>query len=113
MIINHSSTNNDIQNVSHNSAITKQPLLTSGDIKNIVYFSRAMFPVGETVEPHKHTDMTEVFYIESGRAKFIVNQQPHILETGSCVTIEPNELHEVINIGENELILVYFGVLTP
>lgn len=98
--------------VSHNSLIKKKVLVSNGDIPHITYFSKAVFPPGEVANAHSHSDMTEVFFIESGTGVITVNGDDIPLEAGMCVTIEPHDLHELNNTGPTDLVVLYFGIET-
>ncbi len=96
--------------VSHNPSIRKKVMVRAGNIPNLIYFSRACFPPGAIAGAHSHTDMSEVFFVESGTGTIRINGTDHSLEPGYCITVEPYEVHEVINTGTVELILTYLGV---
>lgn len=98
------------QQVSHNEAISKRVMIAKGEIENFVYFSQACFPPGELAEAHSHTDMTEVFFVYSGSGEISVNGSVHALLPGVCVTVEPDDVHELRNTGNVDLVLLYFGV---
>lgn len=97
--------------VSHNPVIKKSLLVGNGEVAGITNFSRAVFPPGEVAPVHSHSDMTEVFYIESGNAEMMVNGSPLAMAPGSCIVIEPGEAHELRNIGSEAMTVIYFGVL--
>jgi len=99
--------------VSHNAAIAKQMMLRSGQIGNLVYFSRARFGPGEVAGAHHHSDMSEVFFVESGEGAIAINGQSHDLHPGTCIAVEPGETHEITNTHSEDLILIYFGILSP
>ncbi|MFT2091522.1 cupin domain-containing protein [Paraglaciecola sp. 2405UD69-4] len=101
-----------ISDVSHNSQIKKKVLVANGDIPHITNFSRAVFPPGELASAHSHSDMTEVFFIESGTGIISVNGKDIPLEAGMCITIEPNDIHELNNTSTQDLTVIYFGVET-
>ncbi|MEP0354565.1 cupin domain-containing protein [Paraglaciecola sp.] len=98
--------------VSHNAKIKKKVLVANGDIPHITYFSKAVFPPGELANAHSHSDMTEVFFIESGTGTITVNGDDIPLEAGMCITIEPLDIHELNNTGATDLVVLYFGVET-
>ena len=98
------------QAVSHNPAIKKRVMLQKGDMPHLTNFSQARFAPGQVANGHSHQDMAEVFFVESGRGTISINGQPQPLTPGVCVLVEPGEYHEVINTGEGELVLTYFGV---
>lgn len=97
--------------VSHNPAIRKHVLVGRDDIVGITNFSRAVFPVGECAPSHVHADMIEVFYIEQGLGEIDVDGLVVSLPSGSCITVEPGERHELRNAGDTEMVVIYFGVL--
>jgi mannose-6-phosphate isomerase-like protein (cupin superfamily) len=98
--------------VSHNPNIKKRALVTKGEIDHVTNFSEAVFPPGEVAPAHSHPDMTEVFFIKSGQGVISVNGKPIPLEAGMCVTVEPNETHELKNTGSGNLVVMYFGICT-
>lgn len=98
--------------VSHNPKIKKNVLVANGEIENITNFSEAIFPPGETAYAHSHSDMTEIFYITSGTGTISVNERIILLDEGMCVTIEPNEVHEIINTGVIEMHVMCIGIKT-
>ncbi|MGB3534616.1 MAG: cupin domain-containing protein [Microcoleaceae cyanobacterium] len=98
------------QTVSHNREIKKKAMLKLGDLPHLTNFSQARFAPGQVAFAHSHTDMCEVFFIESGSGIIRINGTEYRLEPGVCIAVEPNEEHEVINSGKNELIITYFGL---
>ncbi len=103
---------NDIpfSEVSHNQNIKKQVMIQSAEINKITNFSRATFPPGECAPAHSHNDMTEVFFIVSGSGEIRINQKNYSLTTGNCITVEPGESHELVNSGETDMVVIYFGI---
>lgn len=98
------------QNISHNDNIKKQMMLAPGEIKHLMYFSQAIFPVGEIAKSHQHTDMTEIFFVLSGQGTIRINNNVYPLNQNDCAVVEPNEDHEICNTGNNDLVINYFGV---
>ena len=98
--------------VSHNPKIKKHELLSKGDVDQVTIFSRAILPPGETAEAHSHSDMTEVFYVEYGQGIICVDDKQVSLKAGSYVAVEPNENHELKNIGSTDMVVLYFGIKT-
>ena len=99
-----------VAKVSHNPKVSKQCILDHEACPPLTQFAQAIFPPGETAPAHSHSDMTEVFFVQSGHGKIIVDQHEVPLSPGTTVTVEPNESHEVINDSEDELVLLYFGI---
>ncbi|MBE9076408.1 cupin domain-containing protein [Romeria aff. gracilis LEGE 07310] len=98
--------------VSHNPEIRKRVMLRSGDLPYLTNFSQARFAPGQVATAHAHTDMYEVFLVESGSGTIRIDQQPYPLTPGVCVAAEPGEVHEVSNTGQEVLVLTYFGIQT-
>ena len=48
--------------------------------------------VGDKVKPHYHEQKVEVLIMLEGRAKYIVNDQELILETGSYLFADTNQV---------------------
>ena len=99
-----------IESVSHNPAIKKQVMLRMGDLPHLTNFSQARFQPGQVAEAHAHTDMHEVFFVESGEGAIAINNVSHALAPGVCIAVAPHETHEVMNTSETELVLTYFGL---
>jgi mannose-6-phosphate isomerase-like protein (cupin superfamily) len=99
--------------VSHNPRIKKRQMLSMGELGPVTIFSQAVFPPGEIAYGHHHKDMGEVFFCQSGKGIININGTEYDLAPGVCVAVEPFEEHEISNIGENDLILTYFGVRMP
>jgi len=98
------------QQVSHNPNITKRVMITPGELGKLVNFSRAVFPAGETAEVHRHDDMGEVFFVQSGEGEIRIDGKIFKLLPGVCALVEAQEEHEVKNTGSEELVITYFGI---
>ena len=98
------------QPVSHNPAIRKRVLVEPGELPGLVQFAVARFGPGMSASTHTHADLYEVFLVQAGRATFLVNGTAYEVCVGGCVTIAPGESHEVINSGNEELVVTYFSV---
>lgn len=98
------------EGVSHDPQIAKQVLLKRGDLPHITAFSRATLAPGQSAREHEHSDMFEVFYVESGAGVMKIDGAEHPLAQGICVLVEPRERHEIVNTGSSDLVLNYFGV---
>jgi len=99
------------QPVSHNPEIKKKVMLSPGDLPHLTNFSQARFAPGQVAPAHSHDNMCEVFFVEEGEGIIRVNGQDYPVNKGSCIAVEPGEVHEVINSSKSELILTYFGLL--
>jgi len=96
--------------VSHNPKIKKHVLVANDEVVNVTNFSLAVFPPGEIACAHSHSDMTEIFWVESGQGVITVNAKSIPLEAGMCVTVEPEEKHEIKNTGSIDLVVLCFGI---
>ncbi len=85
-------------------------MLRFGDLPHLTNFSQARFSPGQVASAHAHSDMCEVFFVESGEGVILINGDRHPLTVGVCVAVEPEEVHEVCNTGTEELVLTYFGL---
>lgn len=99
-----------LQTVSHNSEITKKVMLSNKDLPHLTNFSQATFAPGQIAKAHAHQDMCEVFFVSAGVGIIRIDEEEYNLTPGVCVAVEPEETHEVINTGTEELILTYFGI---
>ena len=83
--------------------------LRFGEVKHLTNFSQALIPAGEIVKKHSHEDMTEVFYILSGKGDYIVDGISHALEANTSLCIEAGEEHELH--AHEDLTVLYFGII--
>ena len=98
------------KSVSHNKSITKKTIINNQIIPHLTNFSQAVFKPKQIAHIHSHPDMWEVFYIESGVGIITVNGEKYSLTKGTCVMVEPNDTHEIINNGDRDLVINYFGI---
>ena len=98
------------QGVSHNAAIRKQVMLQKGDLPHLIQFAQAQFGPGQIAGAHTHSDMHEVFFVESGQGVMVIDDEEHTLVPGVCIAVAPGETHEVRNTGAEQLVLTYFGI---
>lgn len=96
--------------VSHNPDIKKKVILDRGYIPQLMTFGQATFQPGQSVDSHKHDTMYEVFYIQSGKAVFLVDDTRVELVAGDCVSIEPGEVHSQENPFKEPVTWLYFGI---
>lgn len=96
--------------VSHNQEIKKKTMISTGEIPGLMMFGTAIFKPGQRVDLHKHDTMTEVFFIQKGKAEFIVESKSMILEEGHCITIDAGEMHCQSNPFNEPVEWIYFGI---
>lgn len=100
-----------IKSVSHNKNIQKKTIIDNHKIPNLTNFSQAIFKAGQIAPTHSHSDMWEVFFVESGTGIIKVNNVEFLLEKGFYIMVEPNDNHEIINNSQEDLIINYFGIV--
>lgn len=103
---------NDIEEVgvSHNPDLKKKVLIANGEVPHLTQFSRVTFKVGQIASSHKHEDMYEIFSVESGIGKVVIDGKTIELAPGVCVTVEPGEEHEITNTGSEDLLITILGI---
>ena len=97
--------------VSHNKNIQKRTIIHNHVVPHLTNFSQAVFKPKQVAHTHSHSDMWEVFYVESGSGMIVVNGQEYRLTKGTCIMVEPEESHEIINNSQEDLVLNYFGIV--
>ena len=95
---------------SHSPKIKEKVLINKGGVPHLASLAQASFKPGQIASEHKHEDIWEVYLVEAGTGLVKVNGKVNQLKKGDCAVIEPNEAHEFINTGSEDLILTYFGV---
>ncbi|TLD43126.1 MAG: protein of unknown function DUF1232 [Candidatus Jettenia ecosi] len=98
------------EGVSHNPEIKKKVLLKKDEIPNVTGFSQARITPGQIADPHAHDDRYEIFFFEEGKGIVRIDDKEYPVEKGICITIEPGEVHTIINTASSDLVLTYFGV---
>lgn len=98
--------------VSHDKEIKKKIFLEKGIVPNLMMFGSTTFKPGQSVESHVHKTMYEVFYIQSGKADFKVNDTTLTLQSGDCIAIEEGEFHSMSNPYLEDTTWIYFGIAT-
>ncbi len=96
--------------LSHDAGITKQVIFRNGAIPHLTQFAQARIPAGSRVTLHKHSDMHEVFIVLSGRGHVHCNDKQQKVGPGTCIQIESGEMHGFENNGDEDLVVVYFGI---
>ncbi|MDH3255350.1 MAG: cupin domain-containing protein [Acidobacteriota bacterium] len=99
------------QPVSHNPEIAKRVFLAAGAIPGLTNLSQAVVKAGQKADRHTHQDMYEVFVVRHGSGVIEVDDERHPLQCDDCVVIEPGESHEISNPNQEDLVLLYFGLL--
>lgn len=85
----------------------KKPDLLAGRIEMINW---SKIPLGKAFKPHYHEDMEEVFIILTGKAKIKVSEEEEVLNRGDAVVIPMGKVHEMENIGSQDVDYIALGV---
>ncbi|MDE2026392.1 MAG: cupin domain-containing protein [Patescibacteria group bacterium] len=62
---------------------------------------------------HFHMQQTEVAYILSGTATYVVNDISHSVSAGDVIVDEPNETHYIVNETDKPFIILVFKINMP
>lgn len=90
--------------VSHDPGLKKKLLVPEG-VGCVRHISQIVLKPGRAVSAHAHGDSTEVFYCVRGSMTFHINGKPVLLAPGSCLIVEPGEVHAIVEVAvESEMI---------
>mgnify|MGYP000995959544 CR=1 FL=1 len=67
-------------------------------------------PCGTGEKMHYHHYSTQVFYILSGNALFIIDQQEYRVSAGQSIRIEPGQIHCIQNQDDQDLNFLVISV---
>jgi mannose-6-phosphate isomerase-like protein (cupin superfamily) len=83
----------------------------------------AQLPVGSSFQPHYHEDMQEVFVLLCGAVTLMISGRTDIdnpafqatsrqvkMKRGDTVIINPEEVHEMRNVGDDVAEYIVFGI---
>ncbi|KAM3567846.1 hypothetical protein VYU27_010016 [Nannochloropsis oceanica] len=94
--------------------IQKQLLLSTNQIPSLTGFSRAVLKPGQTVERHTHASMHEVFWVESGKGTFLLDDMPTAVGRGWYMHVPPQQPHSIVNSAPasegEDFVVLYFGI---
>ena len=96
--------------VSHNPTIKKRVILSPGEIKGITTLAQAVFRPGDVAGAHSHHDMAEVFMVAAGRGVITMNDIDYAVSPEVIMVAEPRDVHEIKNTGDEDLVIMYFGM---
>lgn len=98
------------ESVSHNPEIKKKVFVRKGEVLNITQIAEITFQSGQIADEHKHPDMFEMFLVQTGDGQVKVDGEVISMEKGSCVVVSPGEMHEVKNVGEDQMQVLVIGI---
>lgn len=93
--------------------VLKKMLLRRDDLApgRVQMINWAKLGVGKTFRPHSHQDMQEIFIIIKGTAMIRIDKENETMHTGDYVVIPPKEIHEMTNIGKDEVEYIVIGIV--
>lgn len=97
--------------LSHDTHSHKQVIFNHGEIPHLTQLAQARVPPGARLTPHAHRDMHEVFVVLSGRGLLRCAGTAYEVGPGSCIEVAPGEVHAFENGGEEDLVVIYFGIV--
>lgn len=98
-----------VKPVVHNPELKKRLLVAEG-FSCIRHVSHIVLVPGDTAVAHTHDEGYEVFYFIRGRIVFDVNGKEVAASAGSCLIIEPGEVHAIVNCIEETETIYFFAV---
>jgi len=72
---------------------------------------RVRMPAGRAHQFHRHPEMEEIIYVESGMAEQWVDREKRLLRAGDSAHIPKNVVHGTYNAGSDTL--VFLAILSP
>jgi mannose-6-phosphate isomerase-like protein (cupin superfamily) len=92
--------------------VLKKVLLQRDDLiaGRVQMVNWALLPVGQSFSAHYHEDMEEVFIVMKGRAEITVGIEKTELQEGDAVVIPVRGIHQMENVGEENVEYVVVGV---
>jgi mannose-6-phosphate isomerase-like protein (cupin superfamily) len=95
-----------------NPGVLKKVIATRDELfkGQVQMINWSLLPVVSSFRPHFHEDMEEVFILLSGRARMRVGEESAEMEPGDAVIVGPVEVHEMSNIGDQEVEYLVVGI---
>jgi len=72
---------------------------------------RVRMPVGRAHQFHRHPELEEIIYVQSGTAEQWVDREKRVLRAGDSAHIPKNVVHGTYNAGGDTL--VFLAILSP
>jgi mannose-6-phosphate isomerase-like protein (cupin superfamily) len=92
--------------------VLKKVLLKKADLQSgrIQMINWANLATGKRFAPHYHEDMQEIFIMVRGEAEITVATETVRLRRGDTVVIDPREVHQMRNVGSEEVEYLALGI---
>ncbi len=79
----------------------KNRLLSAGELRRPgALLQVVQVPPGSHIPPHSHHTSVEVYVVRRGVCELIVNGERHTMRPGDVILMEPGDVHELINHGD-------------
>jgi quercetin dioxygenase-like cupin family protein len=65
-------------------------------------------PPGSRIPPHSHATSFEVYVVRRGVCELVVNGERHEMRPGDTILMEPGDVHELTNYGNEGFELLVF-----
>jgi mannose-6-phosphate isomerase-like protein (cupin superfamily) len=96
----------------------KRKVIENNDYRRVLYTVPKSFqlvcmsiPIGDNIHAEKHQKTTQFIVIEKGLGIATVNNKHYALGEGVSITIPPNVVHKIENVGDKPLKL--YTIYTP
>lgn len=67
-------------------------------------------PLDKSFQSHYHEDMQEIFVVFCGEVAMNVSGNRYELGAGDAILIDPKEVHDMTNIGNEDVLYLVFGI---
>ncbi len=90
----------------------KKVLATKADLMvgKVQMVNWSKLPVGKSFQSHYHQDMQEIFVLFNGAVEMNVDDQKIKLVGGDAILIDPEEVHDMKNVGTDDVVYLVFGI---
>lgn len=68
--------------------------------------AEATVPPGAATAAHHHVRSEEIYLVTAGRGRLRIGEEECEIEVGDCATIPPGSVHQLHNIGDEDLVVV-------
>jgi len=68
--------------------------------------AKITIPKGKASLKHYHPIVEESYFILSGKARIVLDNQESIISAGDGVAVTPKTIHQIFNVGEENLIFI-------
>ena len=80
----------------------RKALFTEGTMDSGILFYRP----GETMTPHKHSNLDEIFYVVSGKGIITINGKDLLIKENDVMLSPHEESHGFTNTGDDDLVIL-------